>query len=364
MKIFITLILVVGFLQNICAQSDAEPAYSTIHFVRNNNFFGSSCRTDILLPNQRKFNLLLKSVVHYKIYSTGDILITCEVFCPATENTGATTSAKQLTLSIKSNEEYYVLYNGSKFEVTPFSEIEKSYNKGLKKELSVKEDLSHPIDNRSIVTQDNGPSQGTGFLLNKEGYIVTNHHVIENRDEVNVRGILGDFNTTFKAKVVSIDRQSDLAIIQVESNFINFSEPPYQIGISKNVLKGEEVFAFGYPMKNIMGDELKITNGIINSLSGYQGSISEFQFSAGVQPGNSGGPLINSNGEVIGIVTSKISAAEAESVGYAIKSDYLAFFLMQIGNIQTNQSENQMNGKSLPEMVDLISNSIYIIEAE
>ncbi|MDX5444046.1 MAG: serine protease [Hymenobacteraceae bacterium] len=133
---------------------------------------------------------------------------------------------------------------------------------------------------------------------------------------------------------------------------------------STSTKQGEAVFALGYPIKEIMGQEIKVTSGIINSTKGFKNSMSEFQFSAAVQPGNSGGPLLNQNGEVIGIVSSKLDAKIVESTGYAIKSDYIKFFLDQSLGKDYVQSESKLKGKQLSEMVEQASGFVFIIETE
>jgi S1-C subfamily serine protease len=226
------------------------------------------------------------------------------------------------------------------------------------------EKLSNPI---GIISDENislRPKQGSGFLINNEGYILTNFHVIDGADKVQVTGIRGDFSVPFTAIVIAIDRLNDLALIQIKSKLISFETPPYSITKSKNVSKAETVFALGYPMENAMGSEVKVTNGIINSITGYKQSISEFQISAAVQGGNSGGPLFNSRGEIIGIVSAKISSEIADQVGYAIKSDYIDFFLVQSGVTKFSQPKNTLENKSLSDQVELISDFIYVVKTE
>jgi len=208
------------------------------------------------------------------------------------------------------------------------------------------------------------PNQGSGFLINDAGFILTNFHVIDGADKIEVIGIKGDFSVPFTAKLFAIDRLNDLALLKIESSLITFDNPPYNLADSRKVTKADRIFALGYPMENVMGGEVKVTDGIINSLSGYKHSISEFQISAAIQGGNSGGPLFNSNGQVIGIVSAKIRSDIADQVGYAIKSDYVSFFLEQSGITQFNSSTNELPGKTLSEQVSAISNYVYLIKTK
>lgn len=79
----------------------------------------------------------------------------------------------------------------------------------------------------------------------------------------------------------------------------------------------------GYPMSDVLGEEVKVTDGIISSKSGYEGDIATYQISAPIQPGNSGGPLFDKDGNLVGITSSGIDKRVAENVGYAIKSSYI-----------------------------------------
>ncbi|PWH85631.1 S1C family serine protease [Brumimicrobium oceani] len=360
--ILLTIINLIGF--GTFAQDTESLNYSTINLIRSGNFLGSSCASDIIFPNQRKFNLSLKSHVEYKIYSTGQIAITVEESCPATPNTTASFSSQQLIIEVEANKEYYVLYNAFRFEQFEKEDIEKHLKKAKDNKMTYSENLDAPINRASIVANKIGPSQGTGFLINKDGYIITNNHVIEGAKKIIVRGIKGDFNTSFEAELVSADGQNDLALLKVNSNLIEFSNPPYQFGNVDSIRKAQEVLALGYPLKNIMGEEIKASSGTINSLSGYKGSISQLQFSAVVQPGSSGGPLFNSQGEIIGVISSKIRSDLADNVNYAIKVNYLAFFLSQIKEVELNLEKGTVKNWSPSRIVEESSNFIYIIETE
>ena len=108
-----------------------------------------------------------------------------------------------------------------------------------------------------------------------------------------------------------------------------------------------------------MGEEVKLTNGIISSKTGYEGDISMYQISAPVQPGNSGGPLFDSQGNVIGIVSAKLT--QAENVGYAIKASYLQNLFDIMSTAPKLQTVNTISTKSLSEKVKVLSNFVYII---
>lgn len=161
---------------------------------------------------------------------------------------------------------------------------------------------------------------GTGFALNN-GYVVTNYHVVEDAKSIDISGINGDFSVSYKASIVATDKVNDLAIVKIsDSRFNGFGTLPYTVETQMAEV-GDDVFVLGYPLTQTMGDEIKLTNGIISSRTGFQGDASLYQMSAPIQPGNSGGPMFNSKGNVVGVVCAHHKGTE--NVGYAIKTSYL-----------------------------------------
>jgi S1-C subfamily serine protease len=203
-------------------------------------------------------------------------------------------------------------------------------------------------------------ASGTGFALTSDGNIVTNYHVVNGASQINIRGVNGDFSRTYTAKVILEDKNNDLAIIKInDDEFRTLGVIPYTI--SKTVADvGIECFCLGYPLRATLGDEVKLTNGIISSKSGFKGDVTTYQITAPVQPGNSGGPLFDENGNLIGIINAK--HLNAENVSYAVKTSYL-YNLIESMPIQPKL--NKVNGllnKKLTEQVKAIKNYTYIIE--
>ena len=200
-------------------------------------------------------------------------------------------------------------------------------------------------------------SSGTGFLISNNGYIVTCYHVIEGSTEIKVKGINNNFNTNYNAQIVATDKLNDLAILKIDCRL----ETPVKYSMKWNVSDvGQEVYTLGYPLKTTMGEEVKLTNGIISSKSGYQGDITTYQISVPVQPGNSGGPLFDKNGYVIGVINAKHT--EAENAGYAVKANILRNLIQSTShNIALPQS-NRLYGKSLTDQVKLARKDVLIIE--
>jgi hypothetical protein len=203
-------------------------------------------------------------------------------------------------------------------------------------------------------------SSGTGFALTSNGYIVTNYHVIDGATSITVKGVNGNFSTSYKAKIVVSDKNNDLAIIQIEDNsFTNISKIPFTIKSTSSDV-GENVFVLGYPLRASMGDEIKLTNGIISSKTGFQGDITSYQISAPVQPGNSGGPLFDKFGNLIGVINAKHTGAE--NVSYAIKVSYLKNVIDLLPTTPTLSNTNTLTNLSLSDQVKLLNKFVYIIE--
>jgi len=169
---------------------------------------------------------------------------------------------------------------------------------------------------------------GSGFFITKDGYLLTNFHVVKEAERVEVQ-----YKTNvFKAKVVEVDPVNDLALLKVPGT--DFA--PLAISRKDSADLGDEVFTIGFPNIQMQGVKPKYTDGKISSLAGMQDDPTEYQISVPVQPGNSGGPLCDANGEVVGIVVARLndlaalreSGAVPQNVNYAVKSK-LALQLLQ-----------------------------------
>ena len=147
---------------------------------------------------------------------------------------------------------------------------------------------------------------------------MTNFHCIDGAESIVVRG-----SNNFNADVVAVDKVNDLAIIKInDSAFRGFGEIPYSI-TRKQCELGESVWTLGYPMMEIMGEDVKFTDGRISSKTGFQGELQTYQITVPIQPGNSGGALFNQYGNVVGVTSSGLNKAIADNVNYAIKTIYL-----------------------------------------
>lgn len=158
---------------------------------------------------------------------------------------------------------------------------------------------------------------GSGFIINEEGYILTNYHVIEDANEVTVT--LSD-GRDVKAKVVNYDQNQDIAMLKINEEGITVPGV-VELGDSSVLKTGEEVLAIGTPLskefnQTLTGGYISAVNRNVETSTGVQ--VNLIQTDAAINPGNSGGPLINTKGEVIGINTLKIADSDVEGIGFAI----------------------------------------------
>ena len=178
--------------------------------------------------------------------------------------------------------------------------------------------------------------EGSAFALNNKGYIVTSFHMVKGADSIFIENDLIDRACT---KVIFTDANLDLAILKiVNSDLVAKWRVPFSIK-EKNADVGEKVFTLGYPRNEIVyGD------GSLSSLSGYSNDKSMYQISIPVNPGNSGGPLLDENANVIGVIRGKISGEEG--TGFAIKSNEILKAISELENDSLKQelmSQNKRN---------------------
>jgi len=160
------------------------------------------------------------------------------------------------------------------------------------------------------------PISGSGFIISTDGYILTNYHVIEvaHRNNFPLSVVLND-GSSYAAEIIGFEESSDVAVIKIDAPGLT----PALIGNSDNIRVGQTVYAVGNPFGDLV---YTMTDGIISALDrvvSVEGkSINAFQFSAAVNRGNSGGPIYDINGEVLGIVTAKVVRGNVEGIGFAI----------------------------------------------
>lgn len=207
-------------------------------------------------------------------------------------------------------------------------------------------------------------SLGTGWPI-QGGFVVTNHHVVAGHAKI----LLILSNGLKLSGTVAIDDPiNDLVLIRVK----NAKKLPPALPLAKGSgHSGSRVFTIGYPHADFMGTEAKITDGIINAVTGLMNDPRTYQISVPLQSGNSGGPLLNMRGEVIGVTTSKLKAAEVfkwtgdlpQNVNYAVKSGYLLMLLSSVSG-KKKIAELPPQSGTLEQLAERIKPSVIIVVAE
>jgi S1-C subfamily serine protease len=178
-------------------------------------------------------------------------------------------------------------------------------------------------------------SAGTGFFVSPDGLIVTSAHVVADAKTIRIHtssGVAAD------ARFVAASEATDIAILQADvkpGRFLSLAAP-------RSVAVGTPVFTYGWPVADILGVEPKFTDGSISALSGIAGEQTYLQITVPVQPGNSGGPLVNDAGQVVGIIASQAAIAPflkrtgtlPQSINWAVKAEYAALLI----DLPTSQS--------------------------
>lgn len=198
---------------------------------------------------------------------------------------------------------------------------------------------------------------GTGFALTSNGYLCTNFHVIDKADSVYVQNSKGD---SYKVKVVYQDPQYDIAILKiVDSQFTALDHLPYKLKLN-NAGMGEHVYTLGYPK-----DDAVLGEGYLSSNTGFGGDTLSYQVDIRVNPGNSGGPLLDNQGNVIGVISAK--ETQIDGAAYAIKSKYILEALRAIpqdslGTTVTVNKKNPLQGLHRTKQIEKIQDHVFMIK--
>ena len=206
---------------------------------------------------------------------------------------------------------------------------------------------------------------GSGIIVSKSGYIVTNYHVIDDVEDIEVEFILNGEVQKFNSEILQLDKVNDLAILKiVDINFDGVPNLPFNFKTQSSDV-GTKVYAYGYPMAlSLMGKEIKITDGIISSKTGLDGDITTYQISATIQPGNSGGPLFDDMGNLIGINSSGLARLGSETTGYTIKSSYVASLIDVLPRKIELPSSTKLQSLPLTEQIKEISKYVVLIKVK
>jgi TPR repeat protein len=174
---------------------------------------------------------------------------------------------------------------------------------------------------------------GSGLIFTRDGHILTNHHVIAGGSQFKVITARGE---EIAASLIASDEKLDVAVLKLASAYHSkdFPNPP-KLASSSKVKSGEKVFTVGHPLGDLLSSEAKYNDGTISAMSGMGNDKHIMQISVPIQPGNSGGPLVNTRGEVVGLIVATVNGSAllreanilAQNINFAIKSDPIMAFL-------------------------------------
>jgi hypothetical protein len=203
-------------------------------------------------------------------------------------------------------------------------------------------------------------SSGTGFWVNREGYLLTNHHVVDGCTVLSVKTLSGRQNV----KVLAQDKVNDLAVVGPAK--LNYA--PLAFSENQRLKLGQGIITVGYPLHGLLASSLSLTTGTISAVAGIRDDTRMVQITAPVQPGNSGGPLLDQSGNVIGIVSSKLNSMKAASVlgdvtqniNFAVKGSVARTFLDSSGvNYVTSPSSATLETTVIGEKA---KNAVALVE--
>lgn len=241
----------------------------------------------------------------------------------------------------------------------------KSETLELKTEIKATKDKTERLSNlihddiRSTRPTNPGKFSGTGFAISSNGYMVTNFHVVDGEDSLYVQNAAGD---SYRAKLVYSDPKFDVAILKVDDPaFKGLGQLPYNLKKSATDL-GEDVYTMGFP-----GDSLVYGKGYLASAAGLHGDTLAYQVSIPVNPGNSGGPVWDNKGNVIGIIHTR--STQLEGAAFAIKSRYLLKAINNIpvdslnnAKLAVNNSKSTLAGLTEKQQIKKMRNYIFMVK--
>lgn len=241
----------------------------------------------------------------------------------------------------------------------PLLELKREFEVVKKKQLiqGVKlNEVDSKLPVNSVVT-----GGGSGFLIDGKGYIITNAHVLKGSSFANVVNYNHD---EFKADIIFRDEERDLAVLKInDDDFKSFKTLPYTF--RKNDMDlGEDLFTLGYP-----SNDITYNKGDLSAKFGFKGDSTRWQLEMNANPGNSGGPVFDRNGEVIGILSTR--EKQAEGVTFAIKSKYILQFIDELKNNKDDSSAKKIKvpfhstikGMERKDQIKELQDYVFLIQA-
>jgi serine protease Do len=212
--------------------------------------------------------------------------------------------------------------------------------------------VAQTANNRSGKIIGTDRFRGTGFAITSSGLIVTNYHVVSEYDSVYVQNAAGK---SFKAKVLYTEPQNDIAILKItDTAFRQLGAIPYTFKKAESDL-AESVYTYGYPQ-----DSPVYNKGELTSANGLNGDSLDYQISVPINPGNSGGPLLDSRGNIIGIVQAK--ETHLEGVHFAVKTSYLLSAIDSLDQKVVLNTKNTLANLTPVQQVKKLKNYVFMVK--
>jgi len=227
------------------------------------------------------------------------------------------------------------------------SQIKRSQNNLIR-------NINTKVQNTNIASAKFG---GSGFAISSNGYILTNYHVIKDADSIYVQNSKG---TSFKAKRFYTDPVNDIAILKInDSSFDQLGSLPYSIKKAGAGI-GEIVYTLGYPK-----DDVVLGDGYISSKTGLNGDTLAYQVAIPVNPGNSGGPLLDNAGNIVGVINGKEN--KTDGAAFAVKSRYIVEAVNSIPQDSLNKripygKRSQLQGLKRNKQVEKMQDYVFMIK--
>ncbi len=222
--------------------------------------------------------------------------------------------------------------------------LEKEKKKRIKEEKKKRTQLEKKLaalqfEKKKQIKNTKKNKFGSGFYVSKFRHIVTNQHVVSKCNKITV----GDsMKTQIPADLIASDKRNDLAILQTISMEMASSDtklfvqklsiqivPVLSGGLmrSEDVNGGEEILVAGYPLGNMVSDTMKVTKGIVSATKGMDNDVSQFEIDAVIRKGNSGGPIYDKRGNIVGVAVSRLNVNRTDTINFGIKGSTVKQFL-------------------------------------
>lgn len=299
--------------------SPAAPIEGVYNFISTSNpqFWGNNRHRLAIVKEKETYKVIYLQGSNPAVWKEGELK---GKFTATTTRGLYKVNTWFLENKMPSKSDFYLEYHDKQIRLYDA----KNYVETIFMKLYPENDIEFSMIDQEVKNKPKEPKElkgnGSGFFVGKN-IIATNNHVVEGASEIDVLIQTGSDVKTYSTKVLCVDKTNDLALLMIDDEeFSHISTIPYNIH-QRTIDVGSSIFTMGYPMAQIMGSEIKVTDGIISSKTGYEGQISVYQISAPIQPGNSGGPMFDKEGNLVGITSAGIP--DANNVGYSIKSSYL-----------------------------------------